>query len=95
MAPRRSKRQLEKKIPAAVESDVPLPSCEGPKLGKFKYGSAAIQFIDLLSAETPGSDGHVFEVVIKSKHYALKMASDEPIEASFKPHRLIVKCVAR
>lgn len=94
MAPRREKRPkrpLQKKPPAAVESNDPLPDCEGPKLGKFQHCTAAIQFVGLLSAETPGVDGHVFEVIIESKHYALKMVRDTPIEASFETHKLIYK----
>lgn len=87
--PNRSTRPLRKKAPAAVESKAPLPDCEGPKLGKFQHGSAAIQFVDLLSAETPGVDGHVFEVIIKSKHYALKMVKYKTVEASSETHMLI------
>lgn len=51
----------------------------------------AIQFVDLLSAETPGVDGHVFETIIESKHYTLKMARDTPIEASVETQKLIHK----
>ena len=75
--PKRSKRRKQKsgRTPQAVESCHALPTCEGPKLERFKNGNAAIEFVSLLSAETPGADGSVFEVVIGSKHYALKMAS--------------------
>ncbi len=82
MAPKRRKRRLHKQVPAAVKSNNSLPTCEGPKLGKFEHDGAAIQFIKLLSAETPGDDGHVFEVLIESKRYALKMASDPPAGSS-------------
>ena len=76
--PKRSKRRLQQQAAAAVKSNHPLPTCEGPKLGKFEHHRSAIRFVKLLSAETPGEDGHVFEVIIKSEHYALKMASDVP-----------------
>ena len=76
MAPKRRKASLRPKIPAAIRSDNLLPTCEGPKLGRFEQSHAATRFIKLLSAETPGVDGHVFEVVIKSKHYALKLVRD-------------------
>ncbi len=79
------RRPLQVKPPAAND---PLPDCEGPKLGEFQHCTSAIQFVDLLSAETPGVDGHVFKVIIESKHYALKMVRDTPIEAS---HKLIHK----
>lgn len=75
MAPKRRKRGT-KPPAAAVDSHDALPTYEGPKLGKFKDGTAAIQFVNLLSRETPGEDGQVFEVLIKSKRYALKMARE-------------------
>lgn len=70
---KRSKRPSLKRAPAPVELDKPLPKCEGPKLGIFEHHKAAIQFVSLLSGDSPGEDGHVFEVVIDSKHYALKV----------------------
>lgn len=76
MAPKRLKRRLHQQASAAVESNNSLPTCEGPKLGKFEHDGAAIKFVKVLSAGTPGDDGHVFEVLIESKRYALKMASD-------------------
>ncbi len=68
---------------AAVRLDQPLPRCEGPKLSPFKDHKASIEFIKLLSEpdpkerhdESPGGHGHVFEVLIKSKPYALKIVS--------------------
>ena len=77
--PERSKRRSQQQSPAAIKSNNPLPTCDGPKLGKFEHHRSAIQFVKLLSAETPGDDGNVFEVIIKSEHYALKMASDAPV----------------
>jgi Kinetochore Sim4 complex subunit FTA2 len=74
MAPKRQKKGTQP--PAAVNSNHALPTCEGPKLGKFKDGRAAIQFVDVLSRETSGEDGQVFEVIVKSKRYALKMARE-------------------
>lgn len=78
MSPQRLKRPSRKRSAVSIEINEPLPSCDGPKLGAFQYRSAAIQFIDLLSAESPGGDGHVFEVAIRSKHYALKIVRDTP-----------------
>ena len=62
-----------RRVPFPVELDKPLPEYDGPKLDAFKHHDATIEFISLLSAESPGADAHVFEVVIQSKHYALKV----------------------
>ena len=75
MAPKRRKQGTQLGI--AVRSSHALPTCDGPKLGKFKDGKAAIRFVDLLSREAPGEDGQVFEVIIKSKRYALKMVREK------------------
>lgn len=53
----------------------PLPQVPGPKLAPFtRTGHASIQFIKELGE--PGADGHIWEVEIKGKRYALKMVSD-------------------
>ena len=55
--------------------DEPLPLCDGPKLKPFAYTGAPVDFVDLLSADSPGEHSHVFEVVINSQHFALKVVS--------------------
>ena len=82
MAPKRSKKSVKSKAKPAVNSDQLLPTCEGPKLGRFEHSNSTVQFVALLSAETPGEDGQVFEVIINSKHYALKMANLSPVMPS-------------
>lgn len=86
---KRPRRHSQEKPPGAVGSNHPLPVYEGPKLGRFEQGSAAVQFVNLLSAGKSGGDGHVFEVIIKSKRYALKMARDSPNQTYLKSHKLI------
>ena len=71
-----SERRKQKTKSAVISSYDALPTSEGPKLARFKDSRADIQFVDLLSSETPGADGQVFEVIIKSKRYALKMAGE-------------------
>ncbi|MCJ1396296.1 hypothetical protein MMC18_009185 [Xylographa bjoerkii] len=76
MPTKRSKQSIlpsQKRPPVPMELHRPLPDCDGPKLNVFEHHKEAVQFVELLSAETPGEDGHVFEVVIRSKRYALKM----------------------
>ena len=60
---------------AAVERHDPLPRCDGPKLHRFDHGGEHFEFIGLLSSRNPGCHGHVFEVVLDSQHYALKVVS--------------------
>ncbi|MCJ1239953.1 hypothetical protein MMC14_007952, partial [Varicellaria rhodocarpa] len=50
--------------------DEPLPLCDGPKLQPFEYRHAPVKFIRLLNA---GDHGSVFEVLIESNTYALKI----------------------
>ena len=76
MVSKRPKGSKQQGTSAEVECYHPLPTCEGPKLDKFEYCGAAINFIRLLSAEAEGLDGKMFEVEIKAKHYALKMVID-------------------
>jgi hypothetical protein len=65
----------------AVSLDQSLPRCEGPKLCPFKDRKASIEFIKFFSEPDPkenhdkslGRDGHVFEVLINSKPYILKI----------------------
>lgn len=57
----------------------PLPECDGPKLHPFPHKSPAIEFIRMISDNTPpsvpggGPHAHVFKVVILSQTYALKI----------------------
>jgi len=68
------KRLRPAKISATgVDFNESLPSIEGPQLGPFRHRNSIIEFVSLLSDESLGSYSHVFEVVIESKHYALKM----------------------
>ena len=50
-----------------------LPQCEGPKLHPFSKRNPDIQFIRLLSDSGQEGHSHVFEVIIKGGHYALKV----------------------
>ena len=68
-----------RRVPFPVELDKALPKYDGPKLDAFQHHDATIEFISLLSAESPGDDAHVFEVVIQSKHYALKVVWHVPV----------------
>jgi len=52
-----------------------LSSCEGPKLHPFFDRSSDIQLIRMLSDLEQEGYSHVFEVIINSRHYALKMVS--------------------
>lgn len=62
-----------------VELADPLPRCDGPKLKFFGHHSSSFNFVSLLSSENPGQHGHVFEVVLDSQRYALKIASSHMI----------------
>lgn len=87
---KRLKRRSHERSPAAVSSRHLLPTCEGPKLGRFEHGNAAVQFVNWLDAGKSGGDGRVFDVIIQSKHYALKMASDAHLlKLPFNLHKLI------
>jgi hypothetical protein len=50
-----------------------LPPLVGPKLKPFLERNAFVEFVRLLSCITPGKHGHVFEVKIAKKPYALKI----------------------
>ena len=84
-AKRRTTKKI-KKTPAggiegiawSVDLNEPLPPTTGPKLSAFDLHDRSIEFVGLLSAERPGRHSHVFEVVIGSKHYALKMVRPAP-----------------
>ncbi len=52
-----------------------LPPLVGPKLKPFRQRKAHVEFIGLLSSIAPGKHGHVFEVNIAKKRYALKIVS--------------------
>ena len=58
----------------------PLPDCEGPKLPLFHHAKAPIRFRRLVSDLESEGHGHVFEVSINSKVYALKVV--RPAKAS-------------
>ncbi|KAI9759287.1 MAG: hypothetical protein M1840_003378 [Geoglossum simile] len=51
-------------------SEGPLPNAKGPKLDPFPHNGGHIEFLRLLGA---GEHGYVFEVIIESQRYALKM----------------------
>ena len=76
--PRRKakKRKLnnEKVNNPSVDFNEPQPTEHPPRLERFLFHDSDIEFVSLLSAENPGSHSHVFDVVIESKHYALKIA---------------------
>lgn len=56
-------------------SNKALPRCEGPKLHPFHDRKAVVTFLRLLSEVDAEGHAHVFEVLIGSKHYALKVVS--------------------
>ncbi len=52
-----------------------LPQFDGPKLHPFSDGDSDVQFVRLLSDNEKVGHSHVFEVIIKSQYYALKVVS--------------------
>ena len=52
-----------------------LPQCDGPTLHPFSDGGSDIHFVRLLSDNERVGHSHVFEVIIKGRHYALKVVS--------------------
>jgi hypothetical protein len=50
-----------------------LPPLVGHKLEPFPKRNSPVEFIRLLSSITTGKHGHVFEVKIARKEYALKI----------------------
>jgi len=72
-AKKRIKETSAKEVAWSVDLNEPLPPIIGPKLSAFDLHDRSLEFVGLLSAEQPGRHSHVFEVVIGSKHYALKM----------------------
>jgi len=56
-----------------AENNGSLPQLVGPQLKPFPHRASPIKFIALLSSKTPGKHGHVFEVSIAKKIYALKI----------------------
>ncbi|KAI0008205.1 kinetochore Sim4 complex subunit FTA2-domain-containing protein [Xylariaceae sp. FL0662B] len=57
--------------PKSAADLVPLPLCDGPKLGPFMFqGPQRIEFLEYLGQ---GSHSHVFKVRIQEKVYALKL----------------------
>ena len=69
------KRATSPKTVYPVELNNPLPNYEGPRLDPFRHRNALVDFIQLLNPQTPGEDAYVFEVIIESKRYALKVVS--------------------
>ena len=62
----------------AVERGEPLPRCNGPKLHYFGNRGEQFEIVGLLSARNPGRHGHVFEVVLDTQRYALKVVGTYP-----------------
>ena len=56
----------------------PLPDIKGPKLAPFALRKSHIKFKRLISDVDAEGHGHVFEVQIHSKAYALKIVSNTP-----------------
>ena len=66
---------LNKKNHCALKE---LPNCHGPKLHRFRYWNAPIEWseqLDEIRATEPHSDGSVFRVKIRSQFYAIKVVS--------------------
>ncbi|KAI9763375.1 MAG: hypothetical protein M1840_000567 [Geoglossum simile] len=57
-------------LPLPKLPDGDLPQAEGPKLGPFRHNGGNIKFLSLLGS---GKHGYVFEVIIESQRYALKI----------------------
>lgn len=72
-AKKRTEKTPAREVAWSVDLKEPLPPTIGPKLSAFDLRDRSIEFVGLLSAEQPERHSHVFEVVIGSKHYALKM----------------------
>ena len=60
---------------AVVDLNESLPLIHDPQLNSFKHRSSNIEFIRLLSDEESAKHSYVFEIVIKSNRYALKLVS--------------------
>ena len=82
MAPKRARGLQKQDVLSTPRYQGLLPRCEGPKLGPFHDRKAAIEFVRLLddpqvadSEVTEGGQSHVFEVLIASRSYALKIVS--------------------
>ena len=58
------------------ELDDPLPNAKGPKLNRFHDYNAPIKFIRKISRDEETSHSYVFEVIINSGKYALKLVSN-------------------
>lgn len=64
--------------PESAADLVPLPTCDGPKLGPFVvpgHGPLEIEFLDYLGR---GAHAHVFKIKIAEQVYALKLVSQPP-----------------
>ena len=71
---RATKRRRSAKASATgVDFDEPLPYKHVPQLWPFQYRHSSIEFVRLLSDANTSSHSHVFDVIIESKHYALKI----------------------
>lgn len=81
-------------MPRALKRSKLLPDCEGPKLHPFSQKPISIEFINLVSENDPvnlsaGGHAHVFEALIDSKTYALKVVS----QSSSGDRSLTVDCL--
>ena len=57
----------------------PLPQCDGPKLAPLaRKRNAKVEFIRLLSDLKAEGHAHVFEVLIDSEEFALKVVRSHP-----------------
>lgn len=70
-------------MPRRPAYNEPLPDCEGPKLYPFRNQGVPIEFIRMISDNTPASSigggphAHIFEVSILSRTYALKIVRND------------------
>lgn len=68
--------------PKSAADLVPLPRCDGPKLGPFMFhGSQRIEFLEYIGE---GSHAHVFKVRIRENIYALKLVGNTRDECTQK-----------
>lgn len=83
---RATKRRRSVKASATdVDFDEPLPHKYVPQLRPFQYRDSNIEFVRLLSDASTSIHSYVFDVIIESKHYALKIVICHPESHSRKP----------
>ena len=71
-----------------VELHKLLPRCDGPKLHYFGQPGERFTLVDILSSESSGAHGHVFEVLLGTQPYVLKVASNDSAQSDI----LWVRC---